>query len=68
MTVDPLYQLGDWRKRVISPERFSSIVGQPPLRAAASEDQLAAVRYCDDFYEPIDASVVLDNLQPRSRV
>lgn len=68
MTVDPLYQLGGWRKRVTSPERFSSVVGQPPLRAVASEDQLAAVRYCDDFYEPIDASVVMNILQPRSGV
>lgn len=68
MTVDPLYQLGDWRKRVTSPERFSSVVGQHPFRAVASEDQLAAVRYCDDFYEPIDASVLLDLLQPRSGV
>ena len=67
MTIDPLYQLGSWRESVKSPEQFSSIVYRRPLQAGASEAQISAVRYCGNFYMPIDPAVVVKILQPQEK-
>lgn len=63
MTIDPLYQLGSWRESVKNPEQFSSIVGGSKPGAGASRDQISAIRYCENFYTPIDSSLVMDILQ-----
>jgi len=67
MTIDPLYQLGSWRERVKNPAEFSSVVHRPPAGAGALQDQISAVRYCENFYTPIDSSVVVDILQLQGR-
>jgi hypothetical protein len=67
MTIDPLYQLGSWRESVTNPEQFSSLVHGDPLEAGESEGQTLAVRYCGNFYMPIDSAVVIDILQSKEK-
>ncbi|MES2400026.1 MAG: hypothetical protein V4573_08565 [Pseudomonadota bacterium] len=59
MTVDPLYELADSRVSVISPSEFKAKMGgETTALGAALRDREAVVRYCEDFYSPLDSEVV----------
>jgi hypothetical protein len=66
MTIDPLYQLGNWRESVKSPEQFASVVLGRSLAADAQEGRITAALYCGNFYLPITPSVVVEIQQPSS--
>jgi hypothetical protein len=59
MTIDPLYELIGWRESVSNPKEFFSVVNRRPLAAEGSEAQISAIRYCTDFFTPLDPSAVL---------
>ena len=63
MTIDPLYQLYSWRECVKKPEQFFSIVNGCSLETGVSEAKISAARYCDNFYMPIEPSVLLEVLK-----
>lgn len=63
MSIDPLYQLEGWRKNVADFTQFRSVVETPQFMTEAVERSRSdAIEYCEAFYSPFQASVLLEML------
>jgi hypothetical protein len=64
LTIDPLYELKDWRVKVTTVSEFQSVINadsNSSLNLSKSE-ALTAKKYCEDFFLPVDSKVLLDSL------
>jgi hypothetical protein len=59
MTIDPLYELSDWRAVVGTVSEFQSITNGDSITTAnySESEKQRAIKYCKDFFLPIDAKV-----------
>jgi hypothetical protein len=64
ISIDPLYQLDGWRETVTDPTEFLSLVETSKLRGEATDSsRTAAMKHCESFYSPFEASVLVALLQ-----
>jgi hypothetical protein len=64
MTIDPLYELGDWRAvvtTVIELQGVTNGASRTSCSYSKSESQNAKI-YCKDFYLPFDPNVIIDSI------
>lgn len=64
MTIDPLYELADLRVSVANPADFKAkICGEKAVPRIVLRDLKTLIRYCKDFYSPVDPAVILSALR-----
>jgi hypothetical protein len=64
MTIDPLYEIGDWRAAVMNVLEFQGVTnGASRMNGnnSISESQNAKI-YCKDFYLPFNTNVIIDSI------
>jgi len=64
MTIDPLYELKDWRVKVSTILEFQSVVNSDTdtsLCISKSEAQ-TAIKYCENIFLPFDPKVLLESI------
>jgi hypothetical protein len=56
LTIDPLYELKEWRETVVSISDFASLIESDTnsSHSTSNEAMLSAIKYCESFYSPID--------------
>jgi hypothetical protein len=60
MSIDPLYQLNEWRQNVSNTQTFKQLVEDREANDSQDDPKkLTAIQYCESFYSPYDSSVVL---------
>ena len=59
MSIDPLYQLDEWRQSVSNTQAFKKLVEDSETNGSQDvSKKLTAIQYCESFYSPYDSSVV----------
>ncbi len=59
MSIDPLYQLDEWRQSVSNTQAFKNLVTDSETNGSQdASKKLTAIQYCESFYSPYDSSVV----------
>ncbi len=62
MSIDPLYELDAVRTKVVDPIEFQGKINKKNLEKEVTlRDQQTIARYCEAFYTPIDAAVILQS-------
>lgn len=59
MSIDPLYQLDEWRQSVSNTQAFKNLVADSETNGSQDvSKKWTAIQYCQSFYSPYDSSVV----------
>jgi hypothetical protein len=65
LTIDPLYDLGDWRVKVATISDFQEVMDSSDINNTESDTQLieskieSAKKYCEDLFLPFDFNLLL---------
>lgn len=64
MTIDPLYELTEWKTTVTTVDEFVEFVKSDPAVPPGSNlpDEIAAQKYCASFFNEIDVSPIIEIL------
>jgi hypothetical protein len=67
MTIDPLYELEEWRVKVATVAEFKCVIDNDiGSNSKQIESEIHAVkRYCKDFFVPLDCNVLLFGISDR---
>lgn len=66
MTIDPLYELKDWRLVIRTPEEFIQAINisSDDKNGGLKKTQQKACNYCEKFYEPLNGAELVKALSP----
>jgi hypothetical protein len=62
MTIDPLYELRDWRVNAATVSDFSDVINADFDINSSSSELQAAIKYCEDFFVPLDAKILFASI------
>lgn len=63
MTIDPLYELNEWRATVKSVEDFKNMINDVNEETRLyKQEREGAKKYCDNFFLPINHQIMIDYL------